>query len=770
MRPSVRLGRRLKLRSVVCCGEALSAATVGRFHEALRGKATIDNVYGPTEGSMTHYRCPHGVASEPLIGRPISNTVVLVMDAELRPAPLGVPGEVVFGCCVARGYLRRDDLTSARFVANPLWSEAEARKQPLYPCLQSDGAVPPCPLLYRTGDLAVRSGGGDLRFLGRMDRQVKVRGHRIELEAVEAVLRDYRDEATAAPLSQLAVVASGDELLAFVRLPPGDAPPAGVLSFCEARLPRYMVPSRLIALPAFPALPNGKTDLGGLACGGADLGATVERLGGGGGGGGTSTDSLGNVRRLTAAGGALEAENGVSDVLRALFMYGVISDHMLRCADATSGGACGALAKMLWQLPGPQRAALGWLDVPLRMLGGYKDMSGFVMVTAFADARYEGATRFSKPDLIVLACYLMMLYVFDPLIYAACEAVGAGGCEGRTNVWTGDHRWYLLMMLYTKAALVLLRLCRVPPLAQCLLVTAAALMMPPRTGCLEPWRCADKPDWSPAWWSGAASAPGSPLPAASAFFFRGLLYDDLWGMWSDAIYRYYVAFAAQYFWTFYYGRPAFALLRRTALLAAPASRAGRVALFGCAFVLVELLTATSYGAALLPSLQQQVDGHGPPLLAALAILLLLALSVLLCAAACGFALAGRKPPRLLRLAGSTTLGCYISHRYLLLFYNRFVERWILSLYGPLGGGGPALALQLLLSLLLPALYQVTVGPATHWLILLPVRLLLRLGRLGRLGRRLFRRLSGRLRRPRRRSVAAPRGRGLARLLHDQVAV
>ncbi|EOD33236.1 hypothetical protein EMIHUDRAFT_63439, partial [Emiliania huxleyi CCMP1516] len=260
MRPSVRLGRRLKLRSVVCCGEALSAATVGRFHEALRGKATIDNVYGPTEGSMTHYRCPHGVASEPLIGRPISNTVVLVMDAELRPAPLGVPGEVVFGCCVARGYLRRDDLTSARFVANPLWSEAEARKQPLYPCLQSDGAVPPCPLLYRTGDLAVRSGGGDLRFLGRMDRQVKVRGHRIELEAVEAVLRDYRDEATAAPLSQLAVVASGDELLAFVRLPPGDAPPAGVLSFCEARLPRYMVPSRLIALPAFPALPNGKTD------------------------------------------------------------------------------------------------------------------------------------------------------------------------------------------------------------------------------------------------------------------------------------------------------------------------------------------------------------------------------------------------------------------------------------------------------------------------------------------------------------------------------
>lgn len=145
-----------------------------------------------------------------LIGKPIENTVVVLVDAQYEPVPIGVPGEIVFGSCIARGYLHRDDLTAAKFVPNKLWGPAapsdgavahssssdDAAVQSPGPAptptpkylvdMKSDSKVPPSPLVYKTGDLAVRLGSGDLRFMGRVDRQVKVRGFRIELEAVEA--------------------------------------------------------------------------------------------------------------------------------------------------------------------------------------------------------------------------------------------------------------------------------------------------------------------------------------------------------------------------------------------------------------------------------------------------------------------------------------------------------------------------------------------------------------------------------------------------------
>ena len=150
-----------------------------------------------------------------LIGKPIENTAVVLVDAQYEPVPIGVPGEIVFGSCIAHGYLHRDDLTTAKFVPNKLWGPAAptlaapsdgavARGSnsdddvvqspgpaptptPKYLVdMKSDSKVPPSPLVYKTGDLAVRLGSGDLRFMGRVDRQVKVRGFRIELEAVEA--------------------------------------------------------------------------------------------------------------------------------------------------------------------------------------------------------------------------------------------------------------------------------------------------------------------------------------------------------------------------------------------------------------------------------------------------------------------------------------------------------------------------------------------------------------------------------------------------------
>ena len=133
-----------------------------------RALQRLHNLYGPTEGSMTE-RCTDPYPTEVLIGTPIDDTVVVLLDGLLRPAPVGMPAEICFGGAIAAGYLARRDLTSAKFVPNPLADEMGA-----------GGRVPACPLLYLSGDLAMRLPSGNLRFLGRVDRQVKVRGFRIE--------------------------------------------------------------------------------------------------------------------------------------------------------------------------------------------------------------------------------------------------------------------------------------------------------------------------------------------------------------------------------------------------------------------------------------------------------------------------------------------------------------------------------------------------------------------------------------------------------------
>lgn len=221
---------------MVCGGEALTP----ELARELSARGTVWNAYGPTE--TTVLSTFHRVTSPPgpiLIGRPIANTRVHVLDAGMRHVPAGVPGELhIGGEGLALGYHGRPDLTAERFVPDPFQSAPGAR-------------------LYRTGDL-VRWTPGGLEFLGRGDDQVKVRGFRIELGEIEAAL------ARAPRVREAAVVVREDRpgerrLVGYVC---GDALPdaAGLRAALGRVLPEYMVPTAVVALDRLPRTPGGKVD------------------------------------------------------------------------------------------------------------------------------------------------------------------------------------------------------------------------------------------------------------------------------------------------------------------------------------------------------------------------------------------------------------------------------------------------------------------------------------------------------------------------------
>jgi amino acid adenylation domain-containing protein len=225
---------------VLAGGEALPWALA---QQLLDRSAEVWNLYGPTETAV--YSTIHRV--EPadgavLVGRPIANTQVYLLDRHNRPVPVGVPGEVcIGGAGVSRGYLNRPELTAEKYVPDPFGSEAGSR-------------------LYRTGDLGRYRPDGTLECLGRIDHQVKVRGHRIELGEIEAVLRQHPSVREAVALAWEDV--PGDKrLVAYVVAVPGQEPAERELhAFLQEKLPEYMVPSAFVTLESLPLSPNRKVN------------------------------------------------------------------------------------------------------------------------------------------------------------------------------------------------------------------------------------------------------------------------------------------------------------------------------------------------------------------------------------------------------------------------------------------------------------------------------------------------------------------------------
>ena len=232
----------LALRTVIIAGAALDFATLRPWFER-HGDTTprLINMYGITETTVfVTYRPITFAELDTLAGSPIGEAIpdldLYILDDALAPCPVGVTGEIcVGGDGVARGYLRRPELTAGRFIPHP-WR--------------------PGTLLYKSGDLARRTAAGDLEYLGRADQQVKVRGFRIELGEIEAALVRHPGVAHCAVIAR--PLPDGDaELLAYCV---GTAAAAELRAFLLERLPAYMVPAAFVPLDALPMNLNGKLD------------------------------------------------------------------------------------------------------------------------------------------------------------------------------------------------------------------------------------------------------------------------------------------------------------------------------------------------------------------------------------------------------------------------------------------------------------------------------------------------------------------------------
>ncbi len=250
------------LRLVSFGGEEVQPERVSAWRQTLGERVQLMNGYGPTETTVVATLCQlipseSETWSPASIGRVIPGALAYILDENLQPVPIGVPGELYLGGVgVARGYLNRPDLTAQHFIPNPF--------------VETD-ALSPSPRLYKSGDVARFRPDGQIEYLGRADQQVKIQGFRVEPAEIENILARH-------PAVQAAAVAVYDDngpkrLVAYIVPFPSvdvDVSPSGALldaqfkqnlrQFLETKVPAYMLPAAFVALEALPLTPNGKVD------------------------------------------------------------------------------------------------------------------------------------------------------------------------------------------------------------------------------------------------------------------------------------------------------------------------------------------------------------------------------------------------------------------------------------------------------------------------------------------------------------------------------
>ena len=231
-------------KALVIGGEALLGKNLAFWHN-YAPNTRLFNEYGPTETVVgcCVYEVTHttSLSESILIGRPIANTQLYILDQFAQPVPIGVPGELyIGGDGLARGYLNRPELTQEKFIPNPFSDHPSQR-------------------LYKTGDLARYLIDGNIEYLGRIDNQVKIRGFRIELGEIEAVLNAHPQ------IQQTVVITTEDipgdkRLVAYVVKSDESLTNKQIRDFLKQQLPEYMLPSTFVTLDTIPLTPNGKID------------------------------------------------------------------------------------------------------------------------------------------------------------------------------------------------------------------------------------------------------------------------------------------------------------------------------------------------------------------------------------------------------------------------------------------------------------------------------------------------------------------------------
>jgi amino acid adenylation domain-containing protein len=237
------------LRALILAGEALEPASLLPWWDRYDRQPLLVNMHGITETTVFDtwrpvLRSDAARGGSP-IGTAIDDLALRVVDRHLRPAGIGVPGELcIGGPALARGYLQRPELTAERFVPDPFGAAQGGR-------------------LYLTGDLVRLRPDGDLDFVGRTDHQVKIRGYRIELGEIEAVLAAHPGVAQAVAL----VRQEGGEkrLVAYIVAADTEVAAADLREHARKSLPEPMVPAAFVTVPSLPLSPTGKVDRGALA-------------------------------------------------------------------------------------------------------------------------------------------------------------------------------------------------------------------------------------------------------------------------------------------------------------------------------------------------------------------------------------------------------------------------------------------------------------------------------------------------------------------------
>ena len=352
-----------------------------------------------------------------------------MLDAEQQFVQLGEAGEIYFGGQMSDGYLNRPEETARRFLRIPHISS---------------GTV------YRTGDLGRLGPVKELELLGRVDRQLNIRGVRLEPESVEAVLRTKVQHAL--------VVGARGILVACVG--PKDAcTTEDILWLCKNSLPSHAVPRKVLWMEIWPLLANGKTDVKRLqAHADASVNPEADDLV-------FATDSLGVMRAMQASDIKWQR---VCLGCYGFWSFGVVLDHWMDCQiNAHSPEMNHNLCYNVGML------VPAWLESTLRSIGGDQDVVGFLLLAAIIDSKKPALL--GSQELSILIVYFACFFFFPVLTFLDPWTIETDPLP--LNV----HRWYLYAYLLARLMLACFAVWRVPKEAQCAVMTLLMLCVPEKT-------------------------------------------------------------------------------------------------------------------------------------------------------------------------------------------------------------------------------------------------------------------------------------------------